>query len=380
MHLIFSTEDFAIGGIAREQFPILLWPSMESCEPVNCFLQHYLLRGRIASKNSWAVVGRALYDFFGFLEAHELSWLDVDRDGSQRTLVAGYRDYCTDTIKLALNTVRLRLLYVCEFYQFAHSRGWIRKLPFGLEERRRFTSASFLAHARGRASANVPDVMPARRPKPIQFLSRSQIDALMAAPANVHHQTLLRLALHTGLRREELATFPVAYIFDPDKAGSTSRNVRVFLDPEDGHGIRTKGMRYRDIFITRRFMKELAMYVKHHRSEHIPEGANPSTLFVNNSGKPFASPGKGIERVIRTLGERCGVNVHTHMLRHTYATHTLVALQRNPRSGLDPLVFVQKQLGHASINTTMIYLHMINELADDAVLQYADELSDWLNP
>lgn len=379
MHLIFSTADFKVGGIPRERFPILLWQSMESCVPVNRFLQYYLLRGRISSRNSWTVAGRALYDFFGFLEAHDLAWQDVDRDSSQRSLIAGYRDYCTETIKLALNTVRLRLLYICEFYQFAHARGWIPRLPFEREERRLFTSTRFLAHAKGRAITQVPDVMPTRRPRPIRFLSRAQIEALLAAPANIHHQILLRLALHTGLRREELATFPVAYVFDPERTHSTSRNVHVFLDPEDGHGIRTKGMHCREIFMTRRFMKELATYVKHHRSENIPDGTDPATLFVNNIGQPFAAAGKGIERIIRTLGNRCGIDVHPHMLRHTYATHTLAALQRNPRSGLDPLVFVQKQLGHASIHTTMIYLHMINELADDAVLEYADELNDWLH-
>lgn len=63
------------------------------------------------------------------------------------------------------------------------------------------------------------------------------------------------------------------------------------------------------------------------------------------------------------------------MLRHTYATHTLVTLQRN-RGNLDPLVFVQRQLGHSSIQTTMVYLHLVNELADDAVLAYDDELNE----
>ncbi|MNP77142.1 site-specific tyrosine recombinase XerS [compost metagenome] len=65
------------------------------------------------------------------------------------------------------------------------------------------------------------------------------------------------------------------------------------------------------------------------------------------------------------------------MLRHTYATHTLVALQRNA-GGNNPLVFLQRQLGHSSIQTTMVYLHLINELADSAVLAYDDELNDIL--
>ena len=54
---------------------------------------------------------------------------------------------------------------------------------------------------------------------------------------------------------------------------------------------------------------------------------------------------------------------------------TLITLQRH-RGDIDPLVFVQRQLGHSSIQTTMVYLHLINELADSAVLAYDDELND----
>ncbi|MNN18404.1 site-specific tyrosine recombinase XerS [compost metagenome] len=53
----------------------------------------------------------------------------------------------------------------------------------------------------------------------------------------------------------------------------------------------------------------------------------------------------------------------------------MVSLQRNPSSGLEPLVYVQRQLGHSSIETTMIYLHLVNEMADEAVLAYDDELN-----
>jgi integrase len=76
------------------------------------------------------------------------------------------------------------------------------------------------------------------------------------------------------------------------------------------------------------------------------------------------------------MGKRHDLEVHAHMLRHTYATHTLVNLQRKPQNGLDPLVFLQRQLGHSSIQTTMIYLHLVNEVADEAVLAYDDELNE----
>lgn len=81
--------------------------------------------------------------------------------------------------------------------------------------------------------------------------------------------------------------------------------------------------------------------------------------------------------MVSLAGAKVGIKVHPHMLRHTYATHTLVSLQRQRgETRIEPLVFLQKQLGHASIQTTIEYLHLVNELADGAVLTYDDELNE----
>jgi hypothetical protein len=128
MRLITSTRELVMGGHPYPDFPILLWDTMESCAPANQFLRYYLLRGAIGSKKSWAGTGRALYDYFSFLQAHELSWDDVDR-GEEKTLLAAYRDYSFEVAKLARSTVRNRLLYICEFYSFAQRQAWIKALP-----------------------------------------------------------------------------------------------------------------------------------------------------------------------------------------------------------------------------------------------------------
>lgn len=376
MELVWGTEDFLIAGQPYRGFPILLWDSMESCTQANQFFRHYLLRGEIGSKESWPNTGRALYDYFSFLQAHDLDWRDVAR-GEAKSLVAAYRDYCLVTCELARNTTRQRLTYICKFYEFALDKGWVRRLPFGHEERTVPRDTSLLEHVDacgGKALVN--DVMPRRhRPLP-KFLSMSQTKSLLAVSDNPHHRIMIQLALRTGMRRNELATFPVAYIFDPDKAGRTERNLCIRLDPFDGSGMETKGSKEREIRISRKFMVELYRYVSKMRGERASLGKDQKALLLNHLGETYGSAGKSLNRIISETGKLVGVEVHAHMLRHTYATHTLVNLQRNPQNGIEPLVFLQRQLGHSSIQTTMVYLHLINEMADEAVLAYDDELNE----
>lgn len=378
MRLISATHDFVISGHPYPGFPILLWDNMEACRPVNDFFRYYLLRGAIGSRKSWGSTARALYDYFSFLQAHDLHWDDVSR-GEQKTLLAAYRDYCLEEYALARKTVRNRLLYLCKFYEFAMRMQWIHELPFLYEARRMYVAGRFLARVDASGGvATTPDVMPRPHRELPKFLSAAQAQRLLESVENPHHRIIIRLALGTGLRKEELATFPLAYVLDPDHPYRHERNIRVSLDPRDGHGMRTKGQKARDIYVSRRVMKELHRYAVLQRGlrSTLTSHLRPQ-LLLNQCGEPYSCDGKSLDRIVRQIGQKCGLRVWTHMLRHTYATSTLVALQRTrDRNRIEPVIFLQRQLGHASIQTTMVYLHLVNELADSAVLEYDDEVNE----
>lgn len=378
MQLIWSTEEFVIGGRSYVGFPILLYDTMDSAVEVNQFLRSYLMRGVIGSSQSWQSTARALYDYFGFLQAHGLIWTEICR-GERKSLIAAYRDYCLHDVQLARNTVRQRLHYICMFYEYALKEQWIERLPFELEDRHipRSRSDSLTSNTSSENKRQVRDVMPRTHKRLPKFLSSTQVSALLQAIVNPHHLMIVRFALRTGLRREEIATFPNSYVFNPDAGHGDGRNVMIRLDPQDGSGIKTKGNKPRDIWIPRDFMAELYRYSILIRGAIAPHGSKSrKTLFLTSMGDSYTNHGKHIEVMVRKAGLRAGFKAHTHILRHTYATHTLSALQRNRQKNIvEPLAFLQRQLGHASINTTMIYLHLINSLVDDAILSYADELS-----
>src|SRR5690606_7720073 len=84
---------------------------------------------------------------------------------------------------------------------------------------------------------------------------------------------------------------------------------------------------------------------------------HPTTfLFTGNSkeGKDFDSrySQRGVQWVVKTVCKKAGIlkEIHTHTLRHSYATHLL-------EDGVN-ILQVQKLLGHERVESTMEYLHV----------------------
>lgn len=83
-------------------------------------------------------------------------------------------------------------------------------------------------------------------------------------------------------------------------------------------------------------------------------------IFVNQRGKQLTS--RGVQYIMEKQAVLCNmsIHIHPHMFRHTFATHLL-------DNGAD-LRVVQELLGHSSLSTTQIYVHVSQERLKQAYI------------
>lgn len=168
-----------------------------------------------------------------------------------------------------------------------------------------------------------------RRPKHLpRVLNREEVLKLFRCAANYDHRILLTTLYATGLRVGELVQLRVADI--------DSQRMTILVQ----HG---KGDKQRLVPLSSQLLVELRQWWKTHR--------NPVFLFPGQGGnRPLEV--STVQRACQKAAERAGLKagISPHTLRHTFATEMLEAQVDLPS--------IQKILGHSSLSTTSIYLHV----------------------
>lgn len=183
---------------------------------------------------------------------------------------------------------------------------------------------------------------PARsRRRPPEALTPAEVRALLGAcgrgPAGMRNKALLVVLWRAGLRCAEALDLRIA---DVDlKAGA----IRV------RHG---KGDRSRTVGIDPEAVAVIDGWVKARSQLPYPR-ANPLFCTISAPHPGQALDGSYVRTMLRRLGRQAGVErrVHPHAFRHTYAVECA-------REGIAPEL-LRRQLGHASLHTTTVYLQGI---------------------
>jgi len=124
----------------------------------------------------------------------------------------------------------------------------------------------------------------------------------------------------------------------------------------------SKGLKDRTVFMTETTVRAIREYLT-------VRGAGPTEHVLLYRNQPLSKDLVGIR--IKAAGERAGVKVHPHRLRHTAATQLLNAGCR--------ITSIQKFLGHKELSTTMIYARVHDQtVADDyyAAMQHIEKSLD----
>ena len=182
-------------------------------------------------------------------------------------------------------------------------------------------------------------------------LSEEEIDTLIAAidlshPFGERNRTILETMYSCGLRVSEVITIKISDLFFDEGF------VRVL----------GKGNKERFIPIHNQAQKYILSYINNIRIHQVPQKNHEDTLFLNRRGK-----GLSRQMVFMMLNETAiKINlkkkISPHTFRHSFATHLL-------KNGAD-LRAIQQMLGHESITTTEIYVHLDKSYLRDIVETY----------
>jgi len=186
----------------------------------------------------------------------------------------------------------------------------------------------------------VPRPKRTRRRLPV-VLDKDEIQKILEAVTNKKYRAMLALMYSCGLRVGELVRLKVTDIDSKNKVIRVSNG---------------KGNKDRNTILSANALTILRDYWRAYKPGDI--------LFPTRGKSNEALNERSVQRVFNEAKRKAGIkkDVTVHSLRHSFATHLLDA-------GTS-LYHIQLLLGHSSIKTTMIYLHVSTKQLAQIVSPY----------
>lgn len=172
---------------------------------------------------------------------------------------------------------------------------------------------------------------PRREKKLPTVLSVNEVENLLSSTRNLKHRAMLMLMYSAGLRKSELLQMK-------PKAIDSERMV---VNITQG-----KGRKDRLSILSPKTLEILRFYYQVERPKIY--------LFEPNGNPGMCISDRTLDHIVKKNAQKAGIkkDISSHTLRHSFATHLLEA-------GVN-LRLIQEFLGHTSLKTTSIYLHLTN--------------------
>jgi integrase/recombinase XerD len=163
-----------------------------------------------------------------------------------------------------------------------------------------------------------------------KILSREDLKQFFSGCKNIKHRVMFQLVYSSGLRRNELLNLKIRDIQTDDG------KFRIRIN-------RSKGNKDRYTVLSQKLLPQLREYYLIYR---------PKEYLFNGRIKGEPMSAEGLRHAMIKAVKQSGFkkNINLHILRHCFASHAL-------EEGLN-IRTLQELLGHSSIQTTMIYLHV----------------------
>ncbi len=163
------------------------------------------------------------------------------------------------------------------------------------------------------------------------ILSKDEVKRLINVTTNLKHKAIFATIYSAGLRGGEAANLKITDI--------DSSNMQIRVEQGKGRKDRYTLLSDKNLEILREYYK-----IYHPTTWLFPGQSNDTPLTLRT-----------IQKVFEKSKQKAGINkaVTVHALRHSFATHLLEA-------GTD-IYHIQLLLGHSSVKTTSIYIHLTNK-------------------
>jgi len=173
------------------------------------------------------------------------------------------------------------------------------------------------------------------------------IDAIdMTKDEGQRNRAIIEVLYGCGLRVSELVGLRLSQVFADERYIT----------------VQGKGDKQRVVPISTVALQQVQAYLTQTRSSQVVRRGCEDILFLNRRGAGLTR--QMIFHIIKQLCQLAGINkpVSPHTLRHSFATHLL--------EGGANLRAIQQMLGHESITTTQIYLHIDRTRLRDEIMAH----------
>ena len=283
------------------------------------------------------------------------NYLKLERGLSENTISGYTRDLeklvlFLENIDLAISPIKIKSYSITEFVYEISKNVSPRSQARIISGLRSFFS--YLVFE-GYRKSNPTDLLetPKIGLKLPDTLSESEINSLIAAvdlshPQGERNRTILETLYSCGLRVSEIITLKISDLFFEEGF------IRVL----------GKGNKERFVPIHSRAQQLIDLYIKTDRNKIEPQKGFEDTIFLNRRGKGLTR--QMIFIILKNLAEKIGLHkkISPHTFRHSFATHLL-------KNGAD-LRAIQQMLGHESITTTEVYVHLDRGFLKDVLETY----------